>query len=68
MELQIGDQLTSQQMSNVKCRQSYNAIKKSYSELTGNPYVIPPVYANLPSNKTRNTRTNNTNKQTRKNR
>lgn len=82
LELQIGDQLTSQQMSDVKCRQRYNAIKKSYSELTGTPYVIPPVYTNLPGNKTlkntiaRNSRnintgnmnTRNINNQTRKNR
>jgi len=77
LELQIGDQITSQQMSDVKCVQRYNAIKKSYSEFTGTPYVIPPVYANLPGNKTtkntitrnsRNTNTGNTNNQTRKNR
>jgi hypothetical protein len=31
-------------LTNAKCNSKWNSIRKSWSELTGKPYVIPPVY------------------------
>ncbi len=36
--------LTPEQINESKCNSKYNAIRKAYSEFTGKPYVIPPVY------------------------
>jgi hypothetical protein len=44
MEVHPGTSLTSEQMSQSKCNSRYNAIRKAFSEFTGRPYVIPPVY------------------------
>jgi len=44
MELRPGTSLTPEQINNSKCNSRYNAIRKSYSTLTGTPYVIPPLY------------------------
>lgn len=44
MELHPGTSLTPQQISQSKCSNRYNAIRKSFAEFTGRPYVIPPVY------------------------
>ena len=38
--------LTPEQIEKSKCNNKYNAIRKSYAEFTGKPYVIPPVYQN----------------------
>ena len=44
MELHPGTSLTPQQISQSKCSNRYNSIRKSFAEFTGRPYVIPPVY------------------------
>jgi hypothetical protein len=44
MELHPGTSLTPQQINESKCHSKYNAIRKAFSEFTGRPYVIPPVY------------------------
>ena len=52
MELHPGTSLTPEQLSQSKCNSRYNAIRKAYSEFTGKPYVIPPVYTE-PKNNTK---------------
>jgi hypothetical protein len=52
MELHPGTSLTPEQISRSKCVSRYNAIRKAYSEFTGKPYVIPPVYTQ-PKNNTK---------------
>ena len=44
MELQKGTNLSEEQMSDAKCRQKWNAVRKAYANFTGKKYVIPPVY------------------------
>jgi hypothetical protein len=44
IQLHPGTSLTPQQISESKCNSRYNAIRKAFSEFTGKPYVIPPVY------------------------
>ena len=44
MEVQPGISLTPEQINESKCKSKYNAIRKAYSEFTGKPYVIPPLY------------------------
>lgn len=44
MELQKGTSISAKQMKKLKCRQKWNAVRKSYSGLTGTQYVIPPAY------------------------
>jgi CRISPR/Cas system-associated protein endoribonuclease Cas2 len=44
MELHPGTSLTPEQMKESKCNSKYNAIRKAFSDFTGRPYVIPPVY------------------------
>jgi hypothetical protein len=44
MELHPGTSLTPKQINESICNSKYNAIRKAYSEFTGRPYVIPPVY------------------------
>jgi hypothetical protein len=51
MELQKGTTLSEEQMSDAKCRQKWNAVRKAYANFTGKKYVIPPVY-NYSKNKT----------------
>lgn len=41
--------LTNQQLRGQKCGNKWNAVRKSFSELTGTKYVIPPVYENYAS-------------------
>ena len=53
MELRPGTSLSPEELTNAKCNSKWNSIRKSWSELTGKPYVIPPVYKNKEeSNKT----------------
>jgi hypothetical protein len=70
MELHPGTSLTPEQISKSKCNNKYNAIRKSFAEFTGKPYVIPPVYP--PTKVSNNTRKNDIyqqgNRKTRKNR
>ena len=49
MELQRGTTLSSKDLSNSKCRQRWNAVRKSYANMRGLPYTILPDYNNLPS-------------------
>ena len=66
MELRPGKGLSPEELKNAKCNSKWNSIRKSWSELTGKPYVIPPVYNKEESNKTQNLRPppqNNTRKQ-----
>jgi hypothetical protein len=51
MELHPGTSLTPEQINESKCNNKYNAIRKSYAEFTGTPYVIPPVYQTKPEKK-----------------
>jgi hypothetical protein len=44
MELYPGTSMTSSQLSQAKCNSKYNAIKKAFSEFTGKPYIITPIY------------------------
>jgi len=69
MELQKGTSISAKQMKKLKCRQKWNAVRKSYSSLTGTQYVIPPAYDtdepttdnanNSNANNTNNNATNN---------
>ena len=56
MELRPGTSLSPEELTNAKCNSKWNSIRKSWSELSGNPYVIPPVYNKEETNKTQNTR------------
>jgi len=55
MELQKGTTLSSEFLSNLKCRKRWNSVRKSYADLRGLNYVATPDYTNLPSqnNKTK---------------
>ena len=44
MELRPGTSLSPQELQNAKCNGKWNSIRKSWADLTGKPYVIPPVY------------------------
>ena len=44
MELQKVTSLNEKQLSDAKCRQKWNAVRKAYANFTGKKYVIPPVY------------------------
>jgi hypothetical protein len=44
MELHPGTSISEKELYGYKCNSKYNSIRKSYSELTGKPYIIPPVY------------------------
>ena len=46
MELKPGTSLLPTELKNAKCNSKWNAVRKSYSELVGKPYVITPVYEN----------------------
>ena len=57
MELSPGTSLSPAELTHSKCNSKWNSIRKSWSELTGKPYVIPPVYKNKEeTNKTQNIR------------
>jgi len=58
MELRPGTSLSPSELTNAKCNSKWNSVRKSWSELTGKPYVIPPVYnkEETPSNKIQNLR------------
>ena len=55
MDLQKGTTLSSKDLSNLKCRQRWNSVRKSYADLRGLNYIAMPDYSNLPSqnNKTK---------------
>lgn len=51
MEVEKGTSLTPQQMRTASCRGKWNAVSKSYSQLTGRPYIIKPDYSQLPNSR-----------------
>ena len=51
LELEKGTHLTPKQMQTANCRGKWNAVSKSYAQLTGHPYIIKPNYSQ-PQNKT----------------
>jgi hypothetical protein len=50
MELHPGTSLTPQQISESKCNNKYNAIRKAFAEFMGKPYIIPPIYRETKNN------------------
>ena len=54
MELHPGTTLSKEQISESKCNSRYNAVRKAFSEFTGRPYVIPPVYPKSKNNTKKN--------------
>lgn len=56
MDLQKGTSLSPNELSNLKCRKRWNAVRKSYADLRGLNYVATPDYSNLPSTKTENSK------------
>lgn len=65
MELRPGTSLSPAELTHAKCNSKWNSIRKSYADLVGNPYLIPPVYNKVETNKVQNPRTvpqNNTRK------
>ena len=72
MELQKGTTLSKEQMSNIKCIKGWNKVRKSFSEFTGQKYVITPTYNNLSDtyskkNETRKNETDIKNEKSKKN-
>ena len=65
MELYPGTKIPQNELQTLKCNQKWNAIRKSYAEFVGKPYVIPPVYREDKKNKTE--KNNNGKNITRKN-
>ena len=59
LELYPGTSITPNQMKNLKCRNKWNAIRKSYANFIGRPYVISPIY---PKQTIKNKNGNNQNK------
>jgi len=49
MELQRGSSLTNKDLSNIKCKQRWNSIRKSYANMRGLKYTVLPDYSNLPT-------------------
>ena len=60
MELHPGKELTEKQISESKCNGKYNAIRKSFAEFTGKPYIIPPVYNTTQKNEIKGGKKNKT--------
>ena len=54
MELHPGTTLSKEQIIESKCNSRYNAVRKAFSEFTGRPYVIPPVYPKSKNNTKKN--------------
>ena len=72
MELHRGTSLSKEELSNVKCKQRWNAVRKSYADMRGLEYTTLPDYSNLPESKSQNKNQNqnqnqNQNNYTRKN-
>jgi hypothetical protein len=57
MDLQKGTTLSSKDLSNLKCRQRWNSVRKSYADLRGLNYVATPDYSNLPSSQNNKSKT-----------
>jgi hypothetical protein len=54
MELQKGTSLSPKDLSNLKCRQRWNSVRKSYSDLRGLKYAPAPDYTIMPTQYTKN--------------
>lgn len=67
MELHPGTTMSEEERKDLKCNTKWNAIRKSYADFVGKPYVIPPLYKKY--NKTLKTNDNkdSNNNTTRKN-
>jgi hypothetical protein len=63
MELQKGTSLTPKEISEAKCRQKWNSVRKAYANFTGKKYVIPPVYNNKTQKQKQNENQNENQKQ-----
>jgi len=44
MELHPGTTMSEEERKDLKCNSKWNAIRKSYADFVGKPYVIPPLY------------------------
>jgi hypothetical protein len=44
MELYPGKTIPQEELQDLKCNSKWNAVRKAYSEFTGKPYEIQPVY------------------------
>ena len=44
LQLHPGTTITPEELKDLKCAHKWNAVRKAWSEFTGTPYVIPPVY------------------------
>jgi len=64
MELYPGNTIPPEELSNLRCTQKWNAVRKAYSDFSGKPYVIPPVYS-INKHYKNNTHKNNTQKHNR---
>ena len=51
MELRPGTSLSPEELRSAKCNSKWNSIRKSYADLVGKPYVIPPLYNKTVKNK-----------------
>jgi len=47
LELHLGTTITLEEKQKLNCQSKWNAVKKAYSEFTGKPYVIKPIYKNI---------------------
>ena len=64
MELYPGTSIPPEDLSNLRCIQKWNSVRKAYADFTGKPYVITPVYNLLKynkNNKSKNNKINNKN-------
>ena len=54
MELYPGKSIPKDELTKLQCSGKWNAVRKAWSDFTGKPYVIKPVYSMLDKNKTQN--------------
>ena len=59
MELRPGKSLSPTELTNAKCNSKWNSIRKSYADLVGKPYLIPPIYNKTIKNKEETNKTQN---------
>jgi hypothetical protein len=50
MELHPGTTMSEEERKDLKCNSKWNAIRKSYADFVGKPYVIPPLYKKYNNN------------------
>jgi len=71
MELHPGTTMSEEEKKSAKCNNKWNAIRKSYADFVGKPYVIPPLYKKYNNNnktvKTSNNQNQNQNQNINKN-